>query len=148
MKKFICRRRSLLTVTMLFCGFNLYAQQIKYALTKLIDENGREIVCTGTQGGCVILDFAGKYVEWKTENNTSLPIPVLFKFHHTEGDNSVYFQSATDMGTGREVNVETSVLVVSKNKSLINNISYFRGQRFSTSVYKKIENERYDQMIK
>lgn len=147
MKKIKNLNKSLLLITLLIFSGNSFAQKMKYALTKMIDENGRELVFTGTEGGCTILDYQGSYIEQKTEHDTSFPLPILFRFHHKEGSNSIYYQSARDIATGREVINDTSVMIVSLDKNLINFISYFRGKRFSTSVYKKIEQEKYDKMI-
>ena len=96
----------------------------------------------------MMLVFDGVYVDQKTEYGTPFPIPIRYKYHHREGANSVYYQSAIDMGTGREVINDTSVLVVSSDKSLINKIMFFRGRRLSTLVYQKLKSESYNQMIR
>lgn len=120
---------------------NSYSQQVRYVLTKTI-ENGVERPQDGTSQ--MFLTFSGNTIIVRHgSQNSTLSFP--YQYHHKDGSNSVYYQVATDIISGRQSLNETSILVVSPDRSRVNTIMYFQGKP-SISVYTQKNADSYEHM--
>ena len=142
----VCLYGVLLLVLSL-CTVNMAAQEIRYVLTKTIDKNGVENNNPNVVGyGKVIkLRFSGQRIIHEIPG-ISFPVVIQYQYHHSDGGNSVYYQVAKDVMTGREVINADGVVVVSPDRRLVNQLNYFQGQRQMTNVYKRDNGDRYDTM--
>ncbi len=82
--------------------------------------------------------FSGEYISWKM-NNT---LEIKWKYDHTEGQNLVYYLVATDMVNGQKSLNKDDVIVVTKDRCVINNIDYQHGKRSWTIIYKLTSRKR------
>ena len=120
------------------------AQQIRYVLTKTIDRDGVERLQDGTSQ--MFLTFSGNTVNVKYDSKSST-LSFNFQYHHRDGSNAVYYQVAIDILSGRQSLNESSLLVISPDRSYVNSIMYFQGKP-DISVYQQKGEDTYEHMYK
>lgn len=133
--------KSLMLLCMMVVSVAVNAQQVRYVLTKTIQDNV-ERPQDGTSQ--IFLTFSGNTVIVRHgSQNASMSFP--YQYHHRDGSNSVYYQVATDIINGRQSLNENSLLVLSPDRSRVNMIMYFQG-RPSISVYVQKKADSYEHM--
>ena len=131
-----------MTVAILFTSIS-FAQELRYEQTGYIDAYG-----VRQQPQKVMSDlvrtyvFSGDFVSFKL-NNT---LTIRYKFHHRDGQNSVYYLHTVDMVNGREYLIDNDIMVVSPNRDLINMILYQQGKRSWTIIYERRNAESHSTM--
>lgn len=139
-----------LLFSIICCSLNSYAQQrIRYVQTKYIDKEGEH--------GPSNLNSKVKMYEFTNNRITEKvgTITLQYAYHHRDGANSVYYLLAHDYISNQDVLNPNMVIVVSSDRSLINEISYnaygvqgmSQGVWESTTVFRREDEQRYGHMV-
>ena len=139
--------KGILLLGLFLFSLNVSAQKIRYVSTKHVDQNGVQ----KTFG----IDERGVwFINYQNDNTLALTpavsdsYPLLYGFHHKDGDNYVYYQIATEIINGSKSFNEDGVIVVSPDGSLVNWISYRQGHRQSTIVLERRDPDTYGAMVR
>lgn len=140
---FLCK--GIIPLLLFMCSINTYAQEVRYVQTGYIDQDGDRHAPSSSRSEMVKkLTFSGNYIIEKQPGN---PLgDYKWKYHHSEGDNDVFYRAVKDLLYHREVLNDDDIIVVSDDRSLINIFHYFRGERLYTIIYEQQDGDNYGRM--
>ena len=140
----VCKilQRAFLTALFLATTTATFAQ-IRYVQTGYIDREGIRQPANSNLGSSVIkISFSGQYI-----TVSSGQFNFKYKYHHSQGENAIYYRSANDMLSGREFLNENDINLISSDRQLVNSIFYQDGNRLWTIIYEQ-RDEDYGTMAR
>lgn len=140
MAKFLLK--AVILVLTLFWPTVSYSQQVRYVLTKSI-QDGVESLKNGNSQMFITFSDNTAWVCHGNKSGQSFP----YQYHHKDGDNFVYYQVGRDFLNGSEFLNDRSLLVISCDRSYVNTITYFANGPY-ICVYRQKDEDSYENMYK
>ena len=136
--------KGILMSFLLCLSVSAFSQEIRYEKTAVI---GRDGTRAAVNGGAIKISYSGQFLTLTYLGGAPQYNTFKFQYHHSENNNNIYYQVATEITTGQKVLNESNVIVVSADKSLVNQLDLMQGIRQSTTIYER-KDESYGTMAR